>query len=382
MKVSISVGGRFHAFDLAGFLEKNGYLNELITSYPAFTAKPFGVPEKKVKSILVKELVERFFRQILKLEFPKPVSANLYDWLASFRFSKGSDIYIIWSSYALISIKRIRKKNKNATIVLERGSAHIAVQNKLLVSVGVKRPVWQSIIQKEEKEYQKADFISLPSQFSMQTFLDCGIDPKKLNVNPYGVDLSGFLPNRKKEPVFCIGYVGVMSSQKNVKGLIEACEQLIDKGYSLKLLLVGGLEIGGVTKEFLTSFGWVDYVGKVPQSELQTYYCKMDLFVLNSVQDGFGMVILQALACGVPVIATENTGAPDVVRDGINGYIIPVNATVCLSDKIRFLIENPNLLPELSHNARKSVDSGFSWDDYGNRYINFLLSLKTQTQLQ
>lgn len=380
MKVSISVGGRFHAFDLAGSLEKNGLLHELITSYPVFVAVRFGIPRKKVKSILIKELAERFFRKFLKREFPKPISANLYDWLASFRFDFSSDVYIIWSSYALHSIRKIRKKNPGAIIILERGSAHIAVQNNLLIQSGIKYPIYPSIIRKEIEEYNLADFISLPGQFAKRTFIEQGINPKKIVINPYGVDLEGFPlgPAIKDKTVFTVGYVGSMSTQKNVMGLINACRYLVQQGIALRLLLIGGIDHGTFNPKKLESEPWIDYLGPKPQSELPSYYHKMDIFVLNSIQDGFGMVILQALSCGVPVIGTENTGAPDVIKENWNGFIIPIWDDQKLTEKISYLIQYPEKLTEMKIHARKSVLSGFSWTDYGNRYSQFLLALPTR----
>jgi len=378
MKVSISVGGRFHAFDLASVLEKNGVLLELVTSYPAFTARPFGIPSGKVKSVLIKELIERASRKFLKREFPKPVTAWLFDRIASFRLSKKADIYIIWSSYALYSFRRIRKKNPEAILILERGSSHIAVQNQLLLKAGVRRPVYPSVIRKETQEYHMADFIALPGVFSRRTFIEMGVSEQKLQVNPYGVDLSKFpmKAGTEKTEVFTVGYVGSLSGRKNIRGLIEACRQLVSGGRKLRLLLVGGVDPATFEKQELAGLPWVEYPGPQPQNDLFRFYHQMDVFVLNSVEDGFGMVILQALSCGVPVIGTVNTGAPDVIREGENGFVIPAEESQCLAEKLRFLYDHPQILPDMRKNARKSVETGFSWNEYGIRYLNFLAGIK------
>lgn len=378
MKVSISVGGRFHAFDLASVLERNGFLHELITSYPAFTAKPFGIPSGKIKSILIKELIERFFRNFFMVEFPKSVTSWLYDRIASFRFSHDADIYIIWSSYADYSFTRIRKNNPSAILILERGSSHIAVQNRLLLKAGVWHPVSLPVIKKETKEYTMADYIALPGIFSKRTFLEEGIPDEKLLVNPYGVDLSQFpyKPKDQEQQVFTVGYVGSLSARKNVMGLIQACQKLVADGRQLRLLLIGGLERATFDKKVLKSKPWIDYPGPQRQNQLFRFYHQMDVFVLNSYEDGFGMVILQALSCGVPVIGTENTGAPDVIIQGENGFVIPVENTNILLEKIGFLMDNQEIRQSMRVKARYSVESGFSWEDYGKRYIANLVRIE------
>jgi glycosyltransferase involved in cell wall biosynthesis len=88
-----------------------------------------------------------------------------------------------------------------------------------------------------------------------------------------------------------------------------------------------------------------------------------------SIEDGFGMVIVQALACGLPVICTNNSGGPDIVREGVNGYIIPARSVSLLKERIMYLYKRPQLLRDFSDDARKHVEAGFTWDDYGERIV-------------
>ena len=103
-KIIISVGGRFHAFNLAKQLLKRGFLKRLITSYPKFEVKKHGIPSQKTSSILIKELLERSWRKLpvflRNIYNPQFFISDLYDKLASRKITK-SDIFVGWSSFSL-----------------------------------------------------------------------------------------------------------------------------------------------------------------------------------------------------------------------------------------------------------------------------------------
>jgi glycosyltransferase involved in cell wall biosynthesis len=87
------------------------------------------------------------------------------------------------------------------------------------------------------------------------------------------------------------------------------------------------------------------------------------------------MVVPQAMGCGLPVIVTENVGAADIVKDGENGFIIPIRDVDALKEKLIFLYENQTDCQEMGKLAHESVRSGCTWDDYGDRLIDFLYSI-------
>ena len=169
MKIIISVGGRFHAFNLAKQLLKRGFLEHLITSYPKFEVKKYGIPSNKIKSVFIKEILERSWSKapsfLRRLYNPQFFISDLFDRLAS-RKVKKTDIFIGWSSK---SLHCLRKAKKMGTItVLERGSSHMLEQQRILneeydkfgLKVQLAHP---KIIEKELKEYEEADYISIPS---------------------------------------------------------------------------------------------------------------------------------------------------------------------------------------------------------------------------
>jgi len=378
MQVIISVGGRFHAFNLAQELLKRDALKFIITSYPKFITKKWNLPDNKVKPVFIKEILERGYYKLpefLKnLYNPQFFITEIFDKLSS-RKLENADIFVGWSSFSLHTLRKA--KNMGMITILDHGSSHIEYQRDVLKEeyeiFGVKpKPYYlphPKIVEKELKEYQEADYICIPSLFVKRTFLEKCIPENKILHIPYGVDLSNFRQIPKNDNVFRIIFVGSLSIRKGVYHLLKAYKELNLK--NSELLLVGPIwdEIKPILKKF---DGFYKAIGPVPQKELYKYYSNSSVFVLPSIEDGFGMVINQAMSCGLPVILTENTGGYDIVRDGVDGFIIPIRDVEKLKEKILYLYENPEICQKMGQNAKERVKSGFSWEDYGKKiYENY-----------
>ena len=117
--------------------------------------------------------------------------------------------------------------------------------------------------------------------------------------------------------------------------------------------------------------GTFRYIGAVPRAELRKHYSQASVLVLPSIQDGFGLVQAQAMACGVPVIATENTGAADLFTDGVEGFIVPIRDARAIREKILALYENPATREEMGEAALAQVRKIGGWDDYGARSAEY-----------
>lgn len=377
MKVAVVSPGRLHAFELALQLHKHKMLGKLITGYPKFVVKKYHIDTSYVTSLYVNEFINRVSYALVK-DYPLDyVACEAFDWLNSVSIGMDYDVYIIWSSYALHAIKKIRKKNPKAIIILERGSAHIEKHEELLQTFVGKPVINPDIIRKELAEYEACDYIILPSTFAKKTFVEKGIPAEKMGVISLGVNtnLFPFIQRKMPSEKLVIGYVGTLSKQKNVQGLIEASAILVKQGINVKLLLVGSIDYESFDKSLLQKHSFIEYVEHKPQHELPHYYREMDIFVLNSIQDGFAVVILQAMSTGLPVIASTHSGGPDVISDGENGFLINSGETTMLVEKIKWFWSNKNQITEMGKKARIAVEQNFSWDHYGNKYLAFLQKL-------
>ncbi len=377
MKVTIIVGGKFHAFNLAKELNDNGFLKEIITSYPSYSINKYKINKHKVKSIIFKEILLKILNKIPFVKDNFDIDYFLCNYF-SLKASKIIDfknlnIIIGWSSFSKETF--IKAKKFNCIKILERGSTHIEFQKKILNDEFNKlnlKPYLPSnkLIQKELEEYELADYIVVPSEFARKTFIEYGVNENKIIKIPYGVDLNEFKPldiSRIKGDKFRIICTGTLSVRKGSHILINAFNQLSLK--NAELIFVGPIETN--FKKILKNFKNLQniiFVPKQRQEKLIHYYNNSDIFVLCSLEEGLSMVQAQAMACGLPVICTENTGGSEIIDDGINGFIIPAQNTDILKKKIIELYNDNEKLEKFKKNAIKKSKK-ISWEIYGNKVI-------------
>lgn len=368
MKVCVSVYSRFHAFDLARELHRRGHLGRLITSYPTFKAVEFGVPGEKVSSLLPLELVKRAWwkapRSLRRRLDPLPMFADWFDRAACTRIPRDTDLYVGWSGLSergLAEAKRL-----GAVTVLDRGAAHIEVQRDLLAQEYEGRrdghAISPRVIEKEKREYEMADYISVASNFVKRSFLEKGVPEGKLIVTPYGVDLGHFRQLPRRDEVFRVVFAGAMTLQKGVHYLLQAFAELRLPDAELWLLGLKGAEIEPYFKKYEGTFR---YFGPIPQARLHEYYSQCSVFAICSIQDGFGMVISQAMACGLPVICTTNTGGGDLISEGRDGFIVPIRDPEAIKARLLELYRDREACAAMGQAAKQKVSRGHTWDDYG-----------------
>ncbi|MCX5892042.1 MAG: glycosyltransferase family 4 protein [Deltaproteobacteria bacterium] len=356
MKVTISVMGRFHAFYLAHELQRRGHLERLITSYPKFEMnRGWRRAPNLVKA--------RYNAQYLIHE--------LFDRRAARHLPSQPELVVGWSSFSLHTLRRARELG--AKTVLDHGSCHIAAQDEILREeysrLGLRGHEFAhpKIIAKELLEYREVDCITIPSGFVRETFIQRGVPEAKLLLAPYGVNLTNFYPSPKLDRVFRIIHCGNISLRKGVHYLLQAFAEL--KLPDAELWLIGSLteEIRPILQRLASPN--IRHLGPFPEPELHKYYSQGSVFCLNSIEDGFGMVLVQAMACGLPVITTTNTGGADAVREGRDGFIIPIRDVAALKEKMLYFYKNPEAGRSMGEAARERVQTGFTWADYGDKII-------------
>jgi len=369
MKVIISAPGKFHATYLAGYLSKQGCLGRLIISLFPFDVSLAGVPEKQIVNLPAKAVMQKIWDRLYFVNRHASIdnfSSGIFDSQAA-RFIVPSDIFLGWSGFSLLSLRRA--KVLGAITIVERCSTHIGFQRDILkeeytrLGIAPRLPN-KGIIEKELKEYHEADFISVPSSFAKGTFINRNIPANKLICTPYGVDTDIFKPAPKNDKVFRIIYVGSLSVRKGIHYLLEAISQL--KLPKIELWLIGSVD--QEARSFLKKYnGTFKYFGHIDFYKLYEYYSQGSVFVLPSIEDGLAHVILQAMACGLPVICTNNSGGGDVVRNGVDGFVIPARDSKALKDTITYCYENPAICKEMGVNAMGTVLADFKWEDYSKK---------------
>lgn len=376
MKVVVSVFGRFHAFDMARTLYHNDALCRLITSYPKSWTTKFGVPRSYVCSLSVLEAGARLARKSHGLIDQRFFASTLFGRLIPYLLPEEFDVFVGWSGRSLSAIRKANKRD--AITILERGSSHPLYAAEILEeefaryapSAGYKNPERTNDL----REYDEADYISIPSTFVKRTFLEKGFDESRLLVNPYGVDLLSFpcvdkpdIDNKIK-----IVFVGSASLRKGIHYLLTAFDELDAEKYELTL-------VGGMSPEIRPYYearrDRVNWVGIKPQSKLFEYYNQADVFVMPSIEEGLAMVQVQAMACGLPLICTTNTGGEDLLVEGESGFTIPIRSSDAIVEKLDWFYRNRNQCRTMGMSARRRVEEHYTWDDYGKRLLDMMRAL-------
>jgi glycosyltransferase involved in cell wall biosynthesis len=197
----------------------------------------------------------------------------------------------------------------------------------------------QAQCQKTLREYELADVIHVASDYSHRTFLAEGFSPTQLKRIVLTVD-SRFTPPQKRpdDGVFRIVYVGSITVMKGVPVLLEAFSRL--PGKDVQLTLVGGWATRGM-RRYVQSWLARDPRIQVAPGDPLPHLQKADVCVHPTYEDGFAYAPMEALACGVPIIVTEDTGMKEHVQEGINGYVVPTGDWEAILERLKACQTSP-----------------------------------------
>jgi len=383
LRVVTSCRSRFHIFDQARELAHHQVLYQLIADYPKSHPQRFDIPANKVHSMLLAGFINHGLGRIMRY-LPSAQRVQIGQWVHN-RFSrqlaglipKDTQYFIGLSSFCLDALDVCR--SNGIPCAVDHGSLHQSEDLRLVTEEakrwGLAMPYGESpdwIIKKENEEFHKADHVFVLSSVARDSMVRWGIPSDKIFVNPCGVDLAQFYPGEKRDSVFRVIQVGGVTLRKGVLTLLDAFGKA--KLANSELWFVGGgLETSGLQSliNTLQSPG-VTFHQPVPQAQLRDFYNQSSVFVLASVADGFGMVVAQAMACGLPVIVTENVGAKDLVIDGVNGFVVPVGAPEIIAERLRQIHGDPELRRKMGAAAKLTVENGYTWRAYGDRLVAFL----------
>ena len=368
VSVAIVVGGRFVAFDIARALQRRNALGGIVSAYPR--ARREGIRDGLLTwnpLLGLREALERRIRRGHTEEVDFRYAVKFARWAAS--RVPDADVVQAWTGFALEPMEAGRRAG--AMTVALRGSAHIRTQLELVreeyLAFGLKAPSGSTkIIERECAEYDSADMINVISTFALRTFLDRGFAASRLILTPLAVDVPSFTGDIRHTPrtgPLRVLFLGNISLRKGVQYLLEATNALGPKAVSVSL--VGGVSAdGAVVLERLAKRG--EWKGPVARQGLRDVFREHDVLVLPSVEDGFGAVICEAMAAGLPVVATENTGAPDVIREGVDGMIVPARSASALRDALQSLIDNPARTIEMGAAAAGAMAQSRTWDHFAS----------------
>lgn len=372
MRINIASPGRFHLMDLARELEKQGHHVRFYSYLPNKRCIKFGLKRECCYSLFWLMLpVLACMKWSHRADWTTILQAWVLDHLVSW-FMKPCDVFIGISDLFDYSFMRAKKKF-NAVTIVERGSKHVLAGTEIFIknpALKGQKPYPDWLQNRELHNYEICDYISIPSDHVRRSFLKYQVPEEKLLVNPYGVDLEMFSPAElSKEKIYDIVFVGRWCWRKGCDLLTVACRDM-----NLSLLHAGGITDVGFpdTPEFLS-------VGHVEQWKLAGIYSRGKIFVLPSREEGLSLVQAQALACGLPLVCSQDTGGRDL-KPLIDDPKWIVEMKEFSLAELERCIKKALELADTQKGIRSIINREYarehlSWEAYGKRYNEQLLKI-------
>jgi glycosyltransferase involved in cell wall biosynthesis len=367
LRVGIATSGRFHLLDLARELDALGVDVRFYSYVSRKRARKFGLPAHCHVALLpfVFPLIalERLFPRV----FPRTIERLMcwaLDILVILRMRR-CDVFVCMSGMYL-NAPRFAKWRYGALVVLHRGSRHILSQSDILARLSKAQQVTPFVIRRELRGYDMADCIAVPSFHAAESFAPWPEHAQKLFLNPYGVALEQFPLRRgtpSREPT--VLYVGNWSYQKGADVLAEVIAGM--DGVRL-------IHVGALFDAPFPDHSRFTHHDPVPQWELTKFYQAAHVFALASRQDGFGVVILQALASGLPIVCTERTGGVDLLHvPGLARLIrvVPPDDAPALRRALAQALEDATGETGVAP-ITKAEREALSWGRYALRDLHFM----------
>lgn len=212
------------------------------------------------------------------------------------------------------------------------------------------------------EEAAMADVCVVASDYTRRTLVAAGVDARRVRVVPYGVELPPGPPaERDPADTFRVLFVGQAIQRKGLSYLLDAWARLALPNAELVLAGRGGTDDALVAR-YAERFrpGSFRRTGPVSRAELRRLYETSDVLCMPSLAEGFGLVYLEAMAHGTPVIATPNTGAADLVRDAEDGFVVPVRDVDALAARLAWCHAHRGELAAMRAGARRLAER-YSW---------------------
>jgi glycosyltransferase involved in cell wall biosynthesis len=268
------------------------------------------------------------------------LSAESFDLAVASQLTQGeSQAFIGFSGQALSSFQAAQRLGFSR-LELESPTGHmqqVLRQQRRAEESGIERGwLGSRFVNRSLREYELADVVVVTSEYAYVSFLEGGMPPERIKRRSLFVNSRFVVGARRSiDEKFRIVYVGALTAMKGVHVLLDAFSRC-DEPYA-QLTLVGGWATRHM-RRFIEKSLSEDPRIRVRAGDPLPYLQEADVCVHPSFHDGFGLAPMEALACGVPVIVTEDTGMKEHVRQGLNGFVIPTGDAASLLEHLEIML--------------------------------------------
>jgi len=362
-----------HSFREAEHFDKKECLNKIISIYPRFKLNRYDIKKNRVKTLFFITFIF-LLKRILKFPINNKIFSNFFNFFSKREISKiyNKDSIVVGLSGYCLQIIEYAEKKKLVTVV-DRACPHIQTQKKIifneidLLPISNKKHLKDKyfdnqIVEQMLEEYERCNFISVPSKFTLDSFKNFNLENKIIfNALPPEKYFK-ILPSNKKKDELVIFSLGFNFIRKGFYYLIEAMRMIED--YNIKLILRTKvppyLDLKIPKNVQIIS-------NHIQNDELEKMYNSMDVLILPSVDEGFGMVALEAMRLKKPIIVTRNVGMKDILinyMDDAEKFIIEPGDIKALTNKIIELYDNKDNLTKYGLNFYNAANIYLKKDVY------------------
>lgn len=288
------------------------------------------------------------------------------------------DAVVTYDDSSPLLFEELRDKAPDILRIMDMSSANLLYLREIYEEDTKKAPAFaermrkeraicwdQKILDRAKREIEATQEFLVPSRFVARSLEFSGVKAEQMHRCPYGVDVSQFFPKGKNNsridrtcPVSFI-YVGGVKELKGISYLLEAFDEIPSEMASLTV-------VGSVNEKDNDIIPYKDrvrFTGNILHSAVADELRSADVFVLASLGEGLSLSTLEAAACGLPLIVTENSGVNDEMTDGVEGFIIPIQSKDAIKEKVIWFVEHPDQIEKMGKSARE-LALKYTWEKY------------------
>lgn len=407
-KVIVAHPGKQHSFRLASALKKDldfevtyittvydksnsilmKLINKLVSNSNRKRAKTRRnkdfLDEEVVQFCQIGGLIEIYLSRFdksgkLYSAWHKKNSAKFGIKVAKYAIKHKFDAVICYDTNAFECFKYLEKYKPEIHRILDASAVNAVFMKKIYENDMYQNPLFKNKLKKEVgkfltnqhqiytvQETKSTEYVLAASQFVENSYTSIGFDKNKIKICPYGVDLKSFSYKRRKmkneNEVINFVFVGGTKQLKGISYLMDAFMKLPPE--KALLTVVGNVNL---SEELITHYKKkIKFTGTLLHAEVAKVLKKNDVMIFPSLGDGFGLSALEAMACGCPLICTENSGVSDLVTEMKNGFVIPAQEVEGIINRVDWFLNNREILPEMGENAYNTAKE-YTWDEYNKK---------------
>lgn len=402
-KIIVAHPGKQHSFRIAEALKKKGILFKYITTVyykeNSFTNYVMnflkGDDLKRAKTrkskvlydndiIQFNELAGLILILLRKIDKKRIVYNNWENMIrksfeikvAKYGIKNNVDAIIVYDTNALYIGRYLKKKQSNIILIMDVAAANreymkmIYEHDRLICPTfseklfQERKELWnKKTLEKLKEEISYIDYFLAPSQFVKKSLLiDNRIRTEQIYICPFGSNFPISQPHYNNDTQLNLVYIGNVTAMKGIWYLLEALMSFPKNKVSLKI--IGNYDNStGIFDKYLDR---CEFTGIVTHDKIQKMCKNADVFVFPSLGEGMSLAAIEALSMGLPCIVTENSGINDFIINGENGFVIPIESTEAIIEKINWFLENKECIPSMKKNAIKTAQQ-LTWENYEYR---------------